>query len=147
MSAQDRQRRLRALSLGDQSLLADRLEALGELPEPEILRGPETALVMVRGRIGGTGAPFNLGELLLTRCALRLNGAIGHGHRAGDEPEGAFLAALADALAQDPSMEAEIEDLVEDLEREIERTDAAEAERVEKTRVEFLTMTRGEDDD
>ena len=27
---------------------------------------------MVRGRVGGTGAPFNLGEMSVTRCSVRL---------------------------------------------------------------------------
>ena len=35
------------------------------------LRGPEIGLTMVRGRMGGTGRPFNVGEATVTRCTLR----------------------------------------------------------------------------
>ncbi|MGB3407750.1 MAG: phosphonate C-P lyase system protein PhnG, partial [Jannaschia sp.] len=51
---------------------------LGVLPEADWLRRPETGTVMVRGRAGATGAPFNLGEVTATRCALRLDGLEGH---------------------------------------------------------------------
>ena len=51
---------------------ADELgERLGTLPDYRVLRGPEAGLVMVRGRTGGGGAPFNLGEMTATRCTVR----------------------------------------------------------------------------
>ncbi|MBC7801444.1 MAG: phosphonate C-P lyase system protein PhnG, partial [Gemmatimonadaceae bacterium] len=34
----------------------------GRLPAYTRLRGPEAGLVMLQGRAGGTGQPFNLGE-------------------------------------------------------------------------------------
>ena len=40
--------------------IAGRLAAI-PLPDHENLREPENGLVMVRGRTGGDGAPFNLG--------------------------------------------------------------------------------------
>ena len=46
---------------------------LADIPTPpphRRLRGPETGLVMVRGRAGGDGAAFNLGEMTVTRCAV-----------------------------------------------------------------------------
>ncbi|WP_264830140.1 phosphonate C-P lyase system protein PhnG, partial [Klebsiella aerogenes] len=47
--------------------------------EAELLRGPETGLVTVRGRIGGGGAPFNVGEATVTRATVRLpSGQVGH---------------------------------------------------------------------
>ena len=36
------------------------------------LRAPETGLVMLRGRIGGSGASFNVGEATVTRAAVQL---------------------------------------------------------------------------
>ena len=36
------------------------------------LRKPETGLYMVQGRAGGSGERFNLGEITVTRCALRM---------------------------------------------------------------------------
>ncbi len=49
-----------------------------------LLRRPEIGLVMVRGRIGGDGAPFNMGEATVTRAAVSLpGGEVGFGHVLG----------------------------------------------------------------
>ena len=67
----------------------------------EDLREPENGLVMVRGRVGGDGAPFNLGEATVTRAAVRLaSGEIGFGYTLGRDREKARLIALCDALMQ-----------------------------------------------
>ncbi|KGU95345.1 phosphonate C-P lyase system protein PhnG [Burkholderia pseudomallei MSHR4377] len=101
-------------------------------PAFDWLRAPEIGLAMVRGRIGGTGDPFNLGEASVTRAALRLrgdrtNGTTGttgttgadgmNGANGANRPHGvtvgiayvlgrdkrrAELVALADALLQTP---------------------------------------------
>ena len=47
------------------------LDAAPAIPGHARLRGPETGLVMLRGRAGGTGAPFNLGEMTVARCTVR----------------------------------------------------------------------------
>ena len=74
------------------------------------MRGPETGLVMLRGRIGGGGAPFNFGEATVTRATVRLpGGAIGHSYALGRDKEKARLAAIADALWQDPAERADVE--------------------------------------
>ena len=71
------------------------------LPPHEELREPENGLVMVRGRIGGDGAPFNLGEATVTRAAVRLSsGEVGFGYVLGRDREKARLIALCDALVQ-----------------------------------------------
>ncbi|KAI9549198.1 hypothetical protein GHT06_006611 [Daphnia sinensis] len=54
-------------------LLSEALTAHTNTP-PRWLRKPETGLMMVQGRAGGTGERFNLGEITVTRCALRLSG-------------------------------------------------------------------------
>ena len=78
-----------------------------------MLRGPEAGLVMVRGRAGGGGSPFNLGEMTVTRCTVRTEtGFVGHAYVAGRESRRAELAALVDALMQDPDRCAEIETAV-----------------------------------
>ncbi|MBA4742282.1 MAG: phosphonate C-P lyase system protein PhnG, partial [Azoarcus sp.] len=42
------------------------------------LRPPETGLVMTRGRAGGSGQRFNLGEITVTRAAVKLaDGSVG----------------------------------------------------------------------
>ena len=56
---------------------------------------------MVRGRVGGDGAPFNLGEATVSRAAVRLStGEVGFGYTLGRDGEKAQLIALCDALVQ-----------------------------------------------
>lgn len=63
------------------------------------LRPPEVGGVMVRGRAGATGAAFNLGEMSVTRCSLRLkDGRVGHAMVQGRDRKKAEIAALCDAL-------------------------------------------------
>lgn len=65
---------------------------------------------MVRGRIGGGGTPFNLGEMTVTRCTVRTErGLVGHAYVTGRDARQAELAALADALLQDPDWTGQVE--------------------------------------
>ena len=78
--------------------IARHLEAI-TLPAHEDLREAENGLVMVRGRIGGDGAPFNLGEATVSRAAIRLaTGEVGFGYTLGRDREKARMIALCDAL-------------------------------------------------
>ena len=59
---------------------------------------------MARGRPGGDGAPFNLGEMTVTRCTVRLeDGTVGHAYVAGRDMRQAELAAVLDAVLQGPA--------------------------------------------
>jgi alpha-D-ribose 1-methylphosphonate 5-triphosphate synthase subunit PhnG len=88
-----------------------------------------------------------VGEATVTRCAVELEGgAVGVAYVRGRDQRHAELAAVLDALLQDPSRR-------DDLERTVvaplaaaqaERRRAA-AERVAPSRVEFFTMVRGDD--
>lgn len=105
----ERRHWMSVLARADGAELATRLEGCGPLPAYARLRGPETGLVMVRGRTGGGGAPFNLGEMTVTRCTVRTDsGQIGHAYVAGRDERQAELAALADALLQDPARAATV---------------------------------------
>lgn len=110
------------------------------------LRPPEIGAVMVRGRMGGTGVPFNLGEMTVTRCALRLpSGAVGMAHVQGRDRDHARRAALIDALMQGPEAAAVRAAVLDPLAaREAARRDAR-AQKAAATRVEFFTLVRGED--
>jgi alpha-D-ribose 1-methylphosphonate 5-triphosphate synthase subunit PhnG len=122
---------------------ADELgERLGALPPYRVLRGPEAGLVMVRGRAGGGGAPFNLGEMTTTRCTVRTEaGFVGHAYVAGRSERQAELAALADALLQDPLRQAAmLEDMVEKLAAEQQTRRDAIAAKAAATRVQFFAM-------
>ncbi len=110
----------------------------------EWLRPPETGAVMVRGRAGGTGAPFNLGEMTVTRCALRLGaGQVGHAYVAGRSHAKARIAALCDALMQDerhaPAVRAAV---LAPLAEAAAEARAALAAKAAATRVEFFTVAR-----
>lgn len=117
------------------------LGTLPPLPAHETLRAPETGLVMVRGRAGGDGAAFNLGEMTVTRCAVRLGDAVGHAYVAGRDKRQAELAALLDAALQDPAQHAALMGavVVPLAARQAAGRDA-EARRAAATKVEFLAM-------
>jgi alpha-D-ribose 1-methylphosphonate 5-triphosphate synthase subunit PhnG len=122
---------------------ADELaKRLGVPPPYRILRGPEAGLVMVRGRTGGGGAPFNLGEMTATRCTVRTEaGFVGHAYVAGRDERLAELAALADALLQDPRQQsALLENVIEPLAalQQARRNDVAA--KAAATRVQFFAM-------
>lgn len=111
------------------------------------VRGPEVGLVMLRGRMGGGGSPFNLGEASVTRASVRLvSGEIGHAMILGRDLDKARLAAMFDAGWQRREWRDRIEtEVVEPaIAAEVE-ADRKRAEETEATRVDFFTMVRGED--
>ena len=133
------------LSRAEPARLAALTAALGQEPDVEWLRPPQIGTVMVQGRIGGTGAPFNLGEMTVTRCVLRLpTGAVGHANVQGRDQDHARRAALVDALWQtDPvAIDAAI---LQPLRAEETRRRQERAAKAAATRVEFFTWVRGED--
>jgi alpha-D-ribose 1-methylphosphonate 5-triphosphate synthase subunit PhnG len=119
---------------------------LPDLPAHEMLRPPEVGAVMVQGRAGGTGAPFNLGEMTVTRCSIRLaGGTVGHAWVQGRDKAHAQRAAVADALLQTNSA-AEIDaQVIQPLHAEAEAARRGRAAKAAATKVEFFTMVRGED--
>ncbi|ETX16043.1 enzyme of phosphonate metabolism protein PhnG [Roseivivax halodurans JCM 10272] len=126
--------------------LAALMAELGELPGHVWLRPPETGSVMVRGRAGGTGAPFNLGEVTATRCALRLpDGTEGHAFVQGRDQDHARHAALVDAVMQGDRAAQARASVLEPLARDEATRRETTARKAEATRVEFETMVRGED--
>jgi alpha-D-ribose 1-methylphosphonate 5-triphosphate synthase subunit PhnG len=115
---------------------------LGALPPYRVLRGPEAGLVMVRGRAGGGGAPFNLGEMTTTRCSVRTDdGLVGHAYVAGRNERLAELAALADALLQDTTRQAALlVEVIEPLAAAQQARRDAVAAKAAATRVQFFAM-------
>ena len=112
------------------------------LPAHEDLREPENGLVMVRGRAGGGGAAFNLGEMTVTRCTVRTDcGLVGHAYVAGRNGRQAELAALADALLQDPAHHSRLQaTLIEPLAAAQEAKRDTTAAKAAATRVQFFAM-------
>ncbi|MDO5692107.1 MAG: phosphonate C-P lyase system protein PhnG [Pseudomonadota bacterium] len=127
-------------SLGEQAAAA-----------PQWLRRPETGLMMVQGRAGGTGDPFYLGEITVTRCALRAAGAdddaaVGVAYVLGRSHRQAQLAALCDALLQSPGAEAPLRrTLLPAVARHLADERARAQARADSTRVEFFTLARESD--
>ncbi|MCB1333474.1 MAG: phosphonate C-P lyase system protein PhnG [Roseivivax sp.] len=141
-----RQARLGLMARAPHGRVAALLAAQGDAPRFGWLRAPEVGSVMVRGRTGGSGAPFNLGEMTVTRCALRLEtGEIGHGYVQGRDKSDAQAAALVDALMQTPAAEALRATVLMPLEAEEAERRATRARKAAATKVEFFTMVRGED--
>ncbi|MGB0498554.1 MAG: phosphonate C-P lyase system protein PhnG [Rubricella sp.] len=113
--------------------------------EHTVLRAPETGAVMVRGRAGGTGSPFNLGEMTVTRCSIALTGgAVGHGYVPGRNRRHAEIAALCDALMQTDRAGAVEVAILAPLREEAATRRAALARKAAATKVEFFTMVRGD---
>lgn len=116
-----------------------------QLPAGEPIRAPEAGMVMLRGRVGGTGEPFNLGEATVTRCAMRIGDALGVGYVLGRDTRKAELVAGFDALLQDAQRQGDLlRGLIEPLQRAQARRREQEAREVAGSRVEFFTMVRGE---
>ncbi|WP_170385379.1 phosphonate C-P lyase system protein PhnG [Ruegeria atlantica] len=110
------------------------------------LRNPEVGGVMVRGQTGGTGAPFNLGEMTVTRCSLVLqDGTVGHGYVQGRSKGKAEVAALIDALMQTEAATEVRAQIIAPLSQKMQVSKTARAAKAAATKVEFFTMVRGED--
>jgi alpha-D-ribose 1-methylphosphonate 5-triphosphate synthase subunit PhnG len=116
---------------------------------PHWLRPPETGLMMVQGRAGATGERFNLGELTLTRCALRLGSSaaagahVGVAYVLGRSHRQAQLAATADALLQDPTQREALDtELLHPVRELLARQSASRHARAQSSKVEFFTVAR-----
>src|ERR1700720_3530092 len=152
MSATDqggKQARRKAAMTGlghaDAARIARHLDAMA-LPPHEDLREPENGLVMVRGRIGGDGAPFNLGEATVSRAAVRLStGEVGFGYVLGRNRQKAQMIALCDALVQSDEFADAVEEYVlAPLRAVMLSIQNRKAKETAATRVDFYTLVRGE---
>lgn len=119
------------------------------------LRAPETGLMMVQGRAGGTGERFNLGEVTVTRCALRVempseaadsqstDATVGVAYVLGRSHRQVQLAALADALLQDPTRQSALDtQLLEPIRTHLRGAQATRQARAASTKVDFFTVAR-----
>ena len=125
--------------------ISDRLDAI-ELPAHENLREPENSLVIVRGRIGGDGAAFNLGKATVSRAAVRLStGEVGFGYTLGRDGAKAQMIALCDAMAQSDQFTDLVETkVIAPLRAAISAKRNRKSAEAAATRVDFYTLVRGE---
>lgn len=123
-------------------------EQTSRLPGFEHIRAPEIGMIMTRGRAGGTGAQFNLGEVTATRCSIRLeSGEVGHAYATGRDKEKAELSAYLDALLQTELFSGPVRDhVIVPLATEAQARQAETRKKAAATKVEFFTMVRGEDE-
>ena len=113
--------------------------------EYQLIRAPEIGMTLVRGRMGGNGAPFNLGEMSVTRCVVRLaDGRTGYSYLAGRDKVHAELAALADAHLQGGQHGHWLEQLITPLAEAQAQRQARKAADTAASKVEFFTLVRGE---
>jgi alpha-D-ribose 1-methylphosphonate 5-triphosphate synthase subunit PhnG len=143
-AVEQRQRWLSLLAKAPAARLEALWDGLGTVPAYTLLRRPEIGLVMVQGRISGSGAPFAAGEMTVTRAAVRLEGGqIGIGYAGGRYPRQAEIVAAIDALGQLPQWREAIEtQVVTPLAAEAEARRQAIAARAAATKVEFFTVAR-----
>ena len=110
-------------------------------PRHAWIRRPEIGMAMIRARIGGSGAPFNLGETTVTRCALAIGDIVGIAYVQGRDKAHAEHAALFDALMQDEGRRGEIERrVIRPLECALRRCQDERQRQAAATRVDFFTM-------
>lgn len=110
------------------------------------LKRPEIGLAMVRGRMGGDGAPFNLGEATVTRCVVELaGGERGYGQMLGRNRRLARLAAIVDALWQVEDARPIVErDVLKPVRERLARERMQANAETAATKVDFFTLVRGD---
>ena len=141
-----RQRWMSVLTKADFSDLDSLFNNLPAKPAWSVIRPPEVGMIMARGRAGGTGQRFNLGEVTVTRCAVQLEyGATGHGYVMGRNRRHAELVAVVDAMMQTPSQRETLErSLIVPLSIRYEDRRRTIGKEVASTKVDFFTMVRGD---
>ncbi|HZY48547.1 MAG TPA: phosphonate C-P lyase system protein PhnG [Devosia sp.] len=140
-----RQEALGVLAHADAAALSAAWASWENRPGVQPIRGPETGLIMLRGRTGGGGAPFNMGEATVSRASVRIDsGEVGHGYCLGRDTEKARLIAVIDALFQREPENIEFA-ILRPLRDAASAADAQRRAETAATRVEFFTMVRGED--
>ena len=110
------------------------------------IRAPEIGLVMLRGRMGGDGAPFNLGEATVTRAVVELEtGERGYGQFLGRDPARAEQAAILEALARREADRLTVErEVLAPIRQRLAQEAQKKRAETAATRVDFFTLVRAE---
>jgi alpha-D-ribose 1-methylphosphonate 5-triphosphate synthase subunit PhnG len=143
-AAPERKRWLSILAKAPSHEVIAAWEGLAERPAYSALRAPEIGMVLVRGRMGGTGDAFNLGEMTVTRAAVRLaSGETGIGYVAGRNRRHAEIAAAVDAMMQSADLRGTVEGaVVARLATNQQTRRDTNARKAAATKVDFFTMVR-----
>jgi len=141
-----RRRRMSLLARASTAELDATWAALAVPSDVTDLRGPETGLVMLTGRIGGDGGRFNLGEATVSRSTVRLpSGEVGFGQMLGSDRLMARRAAILDAAAETAEGAPIVARLCDEIETRLDRERQTSDAETAATRVDFFTLVRGED--
>ena len=142
----ERQQWMSILAKSSSRELEDAWQGISEKPDYRHLHKPETGSIMVRARAGGSGIRFNLGEVTATRCTIQIvKGHVGSAYVLGRDHRHAELAAIFDALLQDPLHHPEISNqVVSRLKVSYDKRKEEVSKKSAATRVDFFTMVRGE---
>ncbi|MBM6607322.1 phosphonate C-P lyase system protein PhnG [Enterobacteriaceae bacterium RIT814] len=141
-----RQHWMRVLAHSDPGALQARVSALALTPTYELIRAPESGLVQIQARMGGTGERFFAGDATLTRAVVRLSsGTLGYSYQLGRNKHHAEQCAVIDALLQEqPYFQSLMETLITPLEADRAARLAARQAEVNTSRVDFFTLVRGD---
>jgi len=141
-----RQKWMATLSRSSCQELEDAWQEISEKPDYHYLRKPEIGSIMVRGRVGGRGVQFNLGEITVTRCTLKTSkGIVGVSYIIGRNTRRAELVALFDAILQDPLYYKDVSStIISRLKASYDKKKAEISKEASTTKVDFFTMVRGE---
>ena len=135
---------LDVLAAAPAKALAELWDRWADKPAHTKVRGPEVGLVMIRGRAGGGGAPFNLGEASVSRASVRIvSGEVGHGYCLGRDMAKAEAIAVIDALWQRDPARVEVE-IIAPLQALATTADQKRRDESAATKVDFFTMVRGD---
>lgn len=147
MSSQvDDRRRKEAISLlarGTAEELSKAVRQFALAHDVTDVKRPEVSLVMVRGRIGGDGAAFNVGEATVVRAVVQCGRMTGFAARLGRDVRAARDAAILDAIWQMDTMRAEVEaSVLAPIRCRLTEARTAASKAVATSKVEFFTMAR-----
>lgn len=144
-----RQQWMRTLAMANPDALDAAWRGWEPKPAVQPIRGPEAGLVMVRARIDGDGARFNLGEATVTRATVRLHGgplaaeSVGTSYVLGTDREHARLAAIFDGLLCDPTHQDRVlAEVIAPLELAKAERDGVRNAEARSTTVNFFTVSR-----
>lgn len=142
----ERKTLLSVLSRSSAEDIEQRWNNLDLQPQFTLLKPPEIGMVMVKARTGGNGSAFNMGEMTVTRTVLQLaSNELGYGYTAGRDKEKSLHIALIDACYQCDAWRDRIHtDLLQPLSEQLQVVEQQHTEQVDRTKVNFFTMVRGE---
>ena len=143
-----RQRWMSVLAHSEPQDLLARMQSLQLAPEYELIRPPETGLVQLQARMGGTGNRFFAGDTTLTRAVVRLkSGTLGYSYLLGRNKQHAEQCAVIDALLQEQThFQSLMETLIAPLEAERDALISARRAEINASRVDFFTLVRGDNE-